>query len=172
MPLSVSLLAESAVTLGPWLDPTRNNMPAHRLSYTWQVLIASKFNKHLSLQLTPTIVHKNIVPLAANSNDIFVLAAGGRYKVTKHMAINAEYGYITPLTNVPDYAARKPINSLSAGIDLETGGHVFQFFLTNSLACFSRGTWAETTNSWAKGGIHLGFNIARNFTLGHPKARQ
>ena len=172
MPISLALVAESAITLGPWLDLTRNNLDRDRLSYTWQMLIARKFSKRLSLQLSPTLVHKNIVPLAANSNDIFVLAMGGRFKVTKHMAVNVEYGLITGKSRVPQYAARTPINSLSAGIDLETGGHVFQFFVTNSLACFGRGIWTETTNSWTKGGIHLGFNITRNFTLGHPKARQ
>lgn len=166
MPLSVSLVGEFAWNIGPWLDPNRDNKFQQRFAYTWQLLIARKFSKRLSLQLSPTLVHKNLVPLAVNSNDIFVLASGGRFKVTNHLAVNLEYGLMLPITNIPDYAQRKPVNSLSVGVDLETGGHVFQFFLTNSLACFGRGIWTETTNSWTKGGIHLGFNIMRSFTLG------
>ena len=50
-------------------------------------------------------------------------------------------------------------------IDLETGGHVFQIMLTNSQG-MREGTFIpKTTDSWLKGGIHLGFNISRVFAL-------
>jgi hypothetical protein len=54
---------------------------------------------------------------------------------------------------------------LSVGFDLETGGHVFQFIFTNSLAMIEKGFVGETTGSWLKGDIHFGFNISRVFTF-------
>lgn len=165
MPVSLSLLAESAMDIAPWRDPNRENKFSHRLAYTYQLLLARKFSKRLSLQFSPTYVHKNIVPRAEDSNGIAVAALGGRYKVGRHIAINAEYGYILPLGQVPEYAQRPVRNSFSLGVDIETGGHVFQFQVTNTLATFNRGIWSETTDNWLDGGIHLGFNITRVFTI-------
>jgi len=50
-------------------------------------------------------------------------------------------------------------------VDIETGGHVFNIMLTNSLAMIEKGFIGETTGNIADGGIHLGFNILRVFTL-------
>ena len=166
MPVTLSLMGEAAMGIGPWLDPTRDNKFSHRMSYSYQLLLARKFNKRLSLQFSPTYVHKNLVALNSESNGTMIAAVGGRYKVTRRMAINVEYGYILPFTEVPQYAGRDPKNSLSVGVDIETGGHVFQLHLTNSLAVFNRGIWTETTDDWLDGGIHLGFNISRVFFLG------
>jgi hypothetical protein len=60
-------------------------------------------------------------------------------------------------------------NSLSVGYEIETGGHVFQFQLSNSTGMTERTFINETTNSWGDGGIHFGFNIARVFTIVKPK---
>ena len=57
------------------------------------------------------------------------------------------------------------INSFSLGCDIETGGHVFQLFLTNSETMFERGFLNETLGSWKSGGIHFGFNISRTFNF-------
>ena len=56
-------------------------------------------------------------------------------------------------------------NSLSLGLDIETGGHVFQLHITNSLPMYEVGFLTETNQSWMEGGIHFGFNISREFTL-------
>jgi hypothetical protein len=169
MPVSLSFLAESAWNIAPWIDQTRDNKFSHRFGYTYQLLLARKFSKRFSLQIAPTYVHKNLVPRADDVNDIFVAAFGGRFKIGRRMAINAEYGLILPPfnseMNIPLYAERQPRNSLSVGVDIETGGHVFQFHLTNSLAVFNRAVWTETTDDWMDGGIHFGFNISRVFTL-------
>ena len=56
-------------------------------------------------------------------------------------------------------------NSFSIGFDIETGGHVFQLHLTNSLPMYEVGFLTETNENWGEGGLHFGFNISREFTL-------
>jgi hypothetical protein len=53
--------------------------------------------------------------------------------------------------------------SLSAGLDLETGGHVFQLIFSNSVGMVAPYYLAKTTGSWGKGDIYFGFNITRIF---------
>ncbi|MFK4996536.1 DUF5777 family beta-barrel protein, partial [Klebsiella pneumoniae] len=60
-------------------------------------------------------------------------------------------------------------NSLSIGVDIETGGHVFQLHFTNSTGMTERTFITETTGKWSNGDIHFGFNISRVFTIVKPK---
>ena len=59
----------------------------------------------------------------------------------------------------------EPSFYFSIGLDIETGGHVFQIHLTNSLPMYEVGFLTQTHQSWTDGGIHFGFNISREFTL-------
>jgi hypothetical protein len=111
------------------------------------------------------MVHKNLVVTSADHNDIFTLGAGGRCKISQRVAINAEYHHLFP----GQVVSTKAYDSFSAGIDIETGGHVFQIFLTNSAGEYEEGFLANTTGRWNKGDIFLGFNISRIFTIVKPK---
>ena len=127
-------------------------------------MLARKFNEKLSLEFVPTWVHYNLVSTTADQNDIPVLAFGGRLKVSKRVSINMDYGYRVALKkNAPNIENYN--NSLSVGVDIETGGHVFQLQLTNSLPMVDMGFLTETNDKWLDGGIHLGFNITREFVL-------
>jgi hypothetical protein len=162
MPVSVSALTSIAATSLKWADPTRTNYFSSRLSYVGQVMIARKFSPSFSLQLTPTIVHRNLVPTELDPNDIYAVGAGGRMKLTRRISINAEYFY---MINSKKYMSETIYNPFSVGFDIETGGHVFTLLFTNSLQMIEKGFVGETTGSWPKGGIHFGFNISRVFTL-------
>jgi hypothetical protein len=162
MPVSLSLFSSVALKTLKWTDPTRTNYFSSRLSYVGQVLIARKINQSFSIQLTPSYVHRNLVPTELDPNDLFALGAGGRMKLTKRISLNAEYYY---LANPKKYMSQPITNPLSVGIDIETGGHVFQLIFTNSLAMIEKGFIGETTGKWNKGDIHFGFNLSRVFTL-------
>jgi hypothetical protein len=54
-------------------------------------------------------------------------------------------------------------NSLSLGVDIETGGHVFQLHITNSRGMFERAFLTETTGRWRDGALFFGFNLSRVF---------
>ena len=163
MPVSVSLFASTAINSVKWANPERTNYFSSRLSYVYQVLVARKFNQRFSAQITPSLVHKNLVPTEFDPNDIFALGAGGRIKITNRISFNAEYYYVFKPNK---YMSQPTYNPLSIGFDIETGGHVFQLIFTNSLAMIEKGFITETTGRWLKGDIHFGFNISRVFMLG------
>ncbi|MBK7712277.1 MAG: hypothetical protein IPJ37_15930 [Bacteroidales bacterium] len=167
MPVSVSLFSSVAVNSLKWSDPERTNYFSSRLSYVGQVLVARKFNQMFSAQITPSYVHRNMVATELDPNDLFAIGAGGRMKLSKRISINAEYYYVA---NPKTYISQSIYNPLSIGVDIETGGHVFQLILTNSVAMIEKGFIGETTGQWKEGDIHFGFNISRVFTLKKHKA--
>jgi hypothetical protein len=162
MPVSLSLFSSVALKSVKWPDQTRTNYFSSRLSYVGQVLVARKISQGFSVQLTPSYVHRNLVATELDPNDLFAIGAGGRMKLTKRISLNAEYYY---LANPKTYMSQQVYNPLSVGVDIETGGHVFQLLFTNSLAMIEKGFIGETTGSWLKGDIHFGFNLSRVFTL-------
>jgi hypothetical protein len=122
----------------------------------------------------PTLIHRNLTATPTDKNDVLVFGVAGRVKLTKRVALNAEYYY------VPDGQIDAPhVNSLSIGFDIETGGHVFQLHFTNSAYMTHKGFITETTENWffkdSEGkmvsGIRFGFNISRVFTLVKPKVQ-
>src|SRR5258708_29694363 len=167
MPVTVSALATiSNYTLKypekSYLDAT------YRTAYMGQLLIARKFSRIFSAELSPTYLHYNLVPAAADKNAEFALVAVGRLKITKRMSINAEYNYLLPNQMV----STKVHNSFSLGWDIETGGHVFQLVFTNSQGLIESQYIGQTTGSWGDGGIYFGFNISGNFNIArHDRKR-
>ena len=164
MPLSVSVLG--TVTDYTQDEPTETYLDMRlRTAYSVQLLLARKFSRWLSLQLSPTWLHYNLVPTVADKNDVFALGLGGRMKITKRMSIDAEYD-IGPTGQVVSTSVH---NSLSLGWDIETGGHVFQLVFSNSQSMLPTQYLAQTTGTWGKGDIYFGFNISRNFNLKKKK---
>jgi hypothetical protein len=164
MPISAGLLLTSAIKTLKFDVPERTNYFSSRISYVAQLIIGRKFSDRVSLQFSPTLVHHNLVATKDLKNDIVALGLGGRVKLSKRIAINGEYIYL-----VPGQVADNVKNSLSVGVDIETGGHVFQLHLTNSRSMIEKGFITETTTSWANGGIHFGFNVSRVFTVGRSR---
>lgn len=160
MPLTVAGLSTMAIkTLKP-SDPTRENYFSSNLYYTFQLILGRKFSESFSLQLSPTLVHRNLVATVEEENDVFAVGIAGRIKLSKRTSLNAEYIYV-----LPGQLAEQYRNSLSIGFDIETGGHVFQLHFTNSTSMIEKGFVAETVGDWADGDIHFGFNISRTFSV-------
>lgn len=164
VPITAALFASAAIQTLKWAEPDRENLFSSRLYYTFQLILGRKISDGFSVQLSPTIVHRNLVRTSAEKNDVPALGIAARQKLNKRIAINAEYIYVMPDRLAPEFR-----NSLSVGFDIETGGHVFQLHFTNSTSMIERGFIAETTGSWADMGIHFGFNISRVFTMWQPK---
>jgi hypothetical protein len=162
MPVSVSVVTSIALKTLKFADQTRTNYFTSRLAYVAQILVARKINEAFSLQLTPSYLHRNLVVTELDPNDIYALGAGARLKLSKRISLNGEYYYIA---NPKTYMSQQIYNPLSLGFDIETGGHVFQLFFTNSLGMTEKQFIGATTGQWKKGDIHFGFNISRVFTL-------
>jgi len=162
MPVSVSAVTSVALKTLKFPDQNQTNYFTSRLAYVAQILVARKISEGFSVQLTPSYVHRNLVATELDPNDIFALGAGARLKLSKRVSLNGEYYYIA---NPKTYLSQQVYNPLSVGFDIETGGHVFQLFFTNSRGVIEKQFLGETTGSWKKGDIHFGFNISRVFTL-------
>ncbi|MCO6476018.1 MAG: hypothetical protein J5I94_05315 [Phaeodactylibacter sp.] len=167
MPISAALFASTAIQTLKWQNQDRENYFSSRLYYTFQLMLGRKFSEGLTLQLSPTLVHRNLVETSAESNDVLALGVAGRIKLSKRVTLNAEYIYVLPDQLAPGFR-----NSFSLGFDIETGGHVFQLHFTNSTSMIEKGFIAETNEDWLDGGIHFGFNISRVFTVVRPKIEQ
>ncbi len=166
-PITLSAFASTAVKTLRWQNPDRENYFSSRLYYTYQLIIGRKFSNAFSLQISPTVVHRNLVKTELESNDVFALAAATRIKLTNRVALNAEYIYV-----FKDQLANGYRNTLSIGFDIETGGHVFQLHFSNATSMIEKGFVTETVGDWGDGGIHFGFNVSRVFTINKPKIDQ
>ncbi|ACU63796.1 DUF5777 family beta-barrel protein [Chitinophaga pinensis] len=160
MPISLSLYELVTHYTQRYTDKPYLNS-RFRTSYTSQLLIARKFSRNLSLQLAPSWTHYNLVATPEDNNDLFAITAGGRMKFTKRMSVTAEYSYLLP----DQVVSTKVYNSLSLGVDIETGGHVFQLVFTNSNGMIGPYYLSRTNGSWGKGDIFFGFNISRSFNF-------
>ncbi|OKL38625.1 DUF5777 family beta-barrel protein [Pontibacter flavimaris] len=160
MPVTLTLFTSTAVRSLKWPDEEESLDLEHRFTYTHQLLIARKFTERLSLQLSPTLVHRNLVPARQDENNVYALGGGGRFKITKHTSFNAEYYYL-----LSDQTREAFRNTLSLGFDIETGGHVFQLIFTNAQGMVEKFFVPQNTGYWSKGDIYFGFNISRTFDL-------
>ncbi len=133
---------------------------AHRLSYVNQIMVARKFGKRFSLQLNGYHLHYNLVKSEKDKNDVFAAGAIGRFKINNRFALTGEYGgafgnYVINRENF--------VPSGSLGVDIETGGHVFQLFFTNSFLINEAQFLPFTTRRWSEGQFRWGFNVSRVF---------
>jgi hypothetical protein len=163
-PLSLIAIAGSTLTTLKWTDPTRQNYFSSRVAYYGQAIIGRKFSEAVSLQLMPSIVHRNLVPNEQDPNDLFAAGIGGRIKLSRRISFNVDYHYVINPNDAAGYH-----NPLSVGFDLETGGHVFQLHFTNSKGMNERAFLGATEYDWGKGDIFFGFNISRQFQIKKKK---
>lgn len=160
MPVTAVWISQITAASQKWAEPNRDNYFSSRLNYVHQLLISRKFNRNLSLQIMPTLVHRNLAPRGEASDQVSI-GMGGRYKLSGSTALNVEYYPIIVGKTKNTY------NSLSACLDIETGGHVFQITLSNTTALNDNLYLTNQLNgNWLKGGIHLGFNLMRVFNVG------
>lgn len=151
-PIGITLYSVVMADGMRWAEPDRVNYFSSRLSFAHQVILTRKMNADLSLALIPSVVHRNIVDTPDDAHDIGVLGFGFRQKISPRVSINGEY---------------HTSSSLSLGVDIETGGHVFQLHLTNSQGMFERAFLADEQGRWQDGDIYFGFNMHRVFQLKH-----
>jgi hypothetical protein len=175
--MPISLLWYSNMAISTLKPPPPDQLPykfkfTQRLVYTHQLIIGRKFSDGFTLELLPTFIWRNIVATSAEKNGVMAMGFAGRIKLSRRIALNAEYFYVLPNQLAKDASGKSLYtNSLSVGFDIETGGHVFQLHFTNSPIMIDKGYITETTQKWSKGDINFGFNISRVFTIVKPKKK-
>lgn len=162
LPFSIALLGAMAYK-NVKMDPSLKVTGSDRIYLTAQLLVARKLNEHTSVQISPTYTHYNrILGFTGGGTDLFSLGFLARQKISKRISINAEYFLQTTRFN-------GTYDPLSVGVDIGTGGHVFQLHFTNSTGMNEHSFIHETTGSWGNGDIRWGFNISRIFFIGRKK---
>jgi len=131
-----------------------------RLAFSTQLLISTKFNESFSFEINPVFVHKNLYEPTEEKKDQFLIAAGGRLKVSKRISVNMDYAH-----NVSRMQNGIYHNPLSIGMDIDTGGHIFQLLFSNSQAMNDVAYFTNGLGTWDRGqrGIFFGFNMYRVF---------
>lgn len=164
-PISVSFVPTVAIsTLKPeQIDPSVKppTTKIERTSYVLQILIARKFSEGFAFQLMPTYVHADNISFFHTNPNVLAIGIAGRQKLSKRVNLNAEYYY-----QLPDMKAPGAHNALSFGIDIGTGGHVFELLFSNSFGLTEKQFITETSGRWDNGDALFGFNISRVFQLG------
>ncbi len=157
-PVSMVWLSTIAI---PTVKITEDLTAQERIGYAHELLISRKFGERFSFQVMPGVVHLNTVPKASDENDIFYLGGAYRYKLNQSFALTGEYYYrFNPIASVETY------DVVSFGVDIETGGHVFQLHVTNSRPTFEKGFITDTRDNFWDGDIRFGFNVSRTFQVG------
>ena len=160
-PLSMAFYTNMAINTVKNRNPNQKIYFSSRLSYCFQLLVSRKFNNWFSMQLMPSVVHQNLVKTEADKNTLFILGAGLKVKLSKRMSFLAEY--YARIKDNPNNGYR---DAFAFGLDVVTGGHVFQFQFTNAQAMYEQGFMRLTTGNFWKADIHFGFNISRTWGVG------
>lgn len=129
-----------------------------RLSYASQLLISRRLNNNLSLQIAPTYIRQNLVFEPQQDHNQYALGLGGRVKISKRMSINLDYVHNFSRNDATIYN-----NPLTFGVDIETGGHVFQLLFSNAQSTNEPGFISNAAGDWSDGDVFFGFNIVRVF---------
>ena len=163
-PLSVTLLGIASMSTAKKIDnpdAIRSFTSfSHRFAYTGQVLIARKYSDAFSIQLIPSYTFRNVVPFG-DENGIFSIGGATRIQLSK------VFGLLADVT-IPFVSSRSADGfypALGLGLEIDTGGHVFQVNFTNATAIMETDYIPYTTSNWGDGEFRLGFTISRLFNL-------
>lgn len=162
-PLSVLVAAGATTWTEESFEPVKPDL-SDRTAFYVQLIAGRKFNSRFSLQVSPILVHRNRIEAMGENKDIFAMGIGGRYKVSIRIAITADYHY--PFGGLPS----ENTDPLSVGVDIETGGHVFQLHFSNTAGMNERAYITQTNEDFFKGDIRFGFNLSRIFRLKRSEA--
>jgi len=163
MPVSVSLAPSVGIITSSFGFLDEDYSFSDRLNFTLAIPIARKFSDDFSLMILPTVVHFNRVGAELNIadpnvNTYYSVGVGGRYKFAARTALT--FQYIPPITDANNLDA-----NIGIGIDIETGGHVFQMFFTTSRALNESYLIAGENGNFFDREFRFGFNINRLFRI-------
>jgi hypothetical protein len=140
------------------LDEFPELKSSSRFAFSTQLPISRKFSNSFSMELNPIYIHKNLYEPLFEEKDNFLLALGGRYKLSKRISLNMEYAARLNARETSFYH-----NPATIGIDIETGGHVFQLVFSNSQAMNDVSYFTNANGITEGKGIYFGFNMYRVF---------
>ena len=134
-----------------------------RTSYYAAVLVSRKLTDNVSLQLAPKVARFNRtgfeVSIPGDAQWYYGLGMSARYRITGRLALTGQYIWSENDLN------ESFKNNFAIGLDIETGGHVFQLFFTTTQALNDAYVLAGRNGDPLDGGFRFGFNVNRLFML-------
>jgi Membrane bound beta barrel domain (DUF5777) len=159
-PLELAVMGDVAITT------LKNGLSfTDRLSYAGMVMLGRRLSDKVSVQVSPMFSHFNTVyierdnngEVVAEENTHFGAAVALNLKLNEVFAVLVEY--------VPVFGERSDgtVDAFSVGLDIETGGHVFQLFLGSSDWLTEQYMLARNNDDFFAGDFRWGFNVNRAF---------
>ena len=136
--------------------PNLNN--SDRNFFFGQLLLSKSFSDKISLQLSPSYAKKGFTETIFEQEDNLILGVASSYRISNRLAFNIEYSANLDRPEISPFS-----DVLSFGIDIETGGHVFQLLFSNTQTIDDVSVMTDAEGSWKDGEIYFGFNILRVF---------
>jgi len=156
-PLTVTATVAGSVPTVKDVIPEEYSDFSEKASGNVQLHIAKSW-KSVGFQVTPGYIGTGYIPVENSSYSFFTLGGAGSVKLSKKISFNVEYLY--RFEDEIDY-----VNPLSASVDLDTGGHLFQIVISNGQQMYDQAIITNPTGDWAEGSLYLGFNLVRGFNF-------
>lgn len=164
-PITLTVIGTATASTAPKSEnpSSINYFPnaSDRLAYNIQALVAKKFTDGFSLQLNGAYTHRNIVDFA-DVNGVISLGIATRVQITKIFGLIADVTlpFAENRTTADGYYP-----SIGVGLEVDTGGHIFQINLTNSRGIVETDYIPYSTSNWGDSEFRLGFTISRTFKI-------
>ncbi|MEO5562143.1 MAG: DUF5777 family beta-barrel protein [Chitinophagaceae bacterium] len=176
-PISMAVYANAVVaTMKSGTNPANENFVngfSDRLSNLYQLMLAKKMGP-ITLQITPSIVHRNH-KLAYDQSTVAALSGAARIHLHGRYSLLLDYNHSFHRQSVVDSFQTRNIkfrDAIGVGFEILTEGHVFQLNFTNATDILENRYIPRTVRSWGKGQFRWGFTIARDFDLLYKKKRK
>ncbi len=166
MPVSLSYFGNIVADLRTEdnFGPAASFKQIHRLSYFTQLIVARKLTEKISVQVAPSLIYFNSVPLNADTTAGYKnlnvgISAGARANLFGAHSLILEYDQLLT-KQTPDVPTRP---NLSFGWEIGTATHSFQLFVTNYNQIINQRNLVFNTTDFKKADFLFGFNIHVRF---------
>ena len=187
-PLSITVFANTVVSTMEAFedDSSASNFDgfSDRLSQAVQLMIARKIG-NVSLQVSPTYVHRNLV-MPGDEKSMFAIGGAARIPLSKKIIFLVDYFHTfrpesgKKIFDNPNSAAYRYVNRdgshgtrfydpIGIGFEILTEGHVFHLNFTNATELLENRFIPRTVTRWGSGQYRWGFTLTRNFVLFRDK---
>lgn len=134
-------------------DPVKND--GRKFQFYGQAILNTMIQKKLGIGIVPTYLYNSHI-FCVDPQYSFTMGSYVQYYVSPRWSLLAEW-------NPTVSGWRQDYDSLTLGLELETGGHFFKIFLTNNDKVNTTQYIAGAAHNFADGDFNIGFMITRTF---------
>ncbi len=166
IPVSVTYygdVAKSSQDDDNFLNQESKFKAVNKLSYFHEIIVGRKINSKISLQVSGTYSHFNLIDSVYGKHDFYGASFVGRYKFSPQSSVLVEYDYLLNVSTIDKDNRPKP--NLGIGYEVSTGSHQFQVFICSAQEIINQEYRVFNHNDFFKGDVLIGFNITREWSF-------